>query len=150
MALLAAFGILVAAAIKEQATLPNAGDCPPATLVTASVGAPVGAPTAVGRQDILGCYYAHGTRADAVSVVAAVAGPKTTSHDPCRARPPVAGLGRRACDMSETPGAPDASLLVETGTVQYQFSSALAMVSLAGLHTLATRVLAGHPLLVGT
>ena len=143
---LAVLGVLVVASLREQATLPDARDCPPAELVTAAVGAAVAAPTAVGRQDLLGCYYARGESADAVSVVAAVPGPKAASHDPCRSRPSVAGLGRRACAMSGTPGAPGPSLLVETGTVQYQFSSALAAVSLARLQVLAARVLAGHPL----
>jgi len=128
----------------RDSQLPTAKDCPPSSLVNRSLGTHVSAPTAVSESDLLGCFYQQGSDDQAVFVSFAA---RTPSDEPCHGRRAVEVSGDGACDATGSPGTSrsGASLVVEAGELQDQFSSDLRQIPLARLEQLAVRVLAAPP-----
>jgi hypothetical protein len=139
----ALIGLLVIIVSHRDAQFPTVRSCPSASVVNEALGTHVAQPTAASQADLLGCFYQQGSNAQAVSVSFA----SGAGTDPCRKRPRLALSGQEGCDVSGTRGtsAGGASLLVERRSYQYQFSSALRDVALAGLERLALKVLAEAP-----
>ncbi len=141
VAAVATIGVLLVVVSHRDSGLPKAGDCPSSSLVNRVLGTKVAAPTAVSESDLLGCFYQEGADEEAVSVSFAVA---TSSDRPCRRRPAIEVSDDRACDVTGTPGTSrsGASLVVEAGELQDQFTSALPQTRLTRLEALAEKVLA--------
>jgi hypothetical protein len=139
----ALIAVLVIIVSHRDAQFPTVTSCPSASVVNEALGTHVAQPTAASEADLLGCFYRQGADTQAVSVSFA-AGARVGR---CRKRPPIDVTGHEGCDVSGTRGtsAGGASLLVETKSVQYQFSSSLRDVPLAGLERLAMKVLAETP-----
>jgi hypothetical protein len=141
VAAMATIGLLLVVVSHRDSQLPKAADCPSSSLVNTVLGTHVSAPTAVSETDLLGCFYPQGSDGDAVSVSFAAAA--TSPGRPCRRRPAVEVSGHRACDVTGTAGTSrsGASLVVEAGDLQDQFTSDLRQIPLARLEALAVRVL---------
>jgi hypothetical protein len=137
-------GLLVVLVVHKDSQWPTVKDCPPATLVNAALGTRVMSPSAVSESDLLGCFYHQGAHAQAVAVSFAV--PSSADH-PCHRRPRLEVSGDGACDVTGTLGtsASGASLIVEAGTLQDQFSTGLPDIPVSRLERLAGKVLAGPP-----
>jgi hypothetical protein len=137
-------GLLLVLVVHKDSQLPTAKDCPPAAVVDSALGTRVMSPSAVSEGDLLGCFYQQGADAQAVAVSFAV--PSSADH-PCRRRPRLQVSGDEACDVTGTPGtnASGASLIVEAGTLQDQFSTDAPNVPFSRLERLAGKVLAVPP-----
>jgi hypothetical protein len=139
----ALIGVLLIIASHRNAQFPTVKSCPSAAVVNEVLGTHVARPTAASEADLLGCFYQQGSDTQAVSVSFA----SRAGTDPCRKRPPIDVSGHEGCDVSGSRGtsAGGASLLVETKSLQIQFSSSRRDVPLAGLERLATKALAESP-----
>lgn len=139
----ALIAVLVIIVGHRDAHFPTVKSCPSASVVNEALGTRVVRPTAASEADLLGCFYDQGSDIQAVSISFAA----TAGVDPCRKRPRIDVAGHQGCDVSGTRGtsAAGASLLVETKSVQDQFSSSLRDVPLTALERLAQKVLAENP-----
>ncbi len=144
LASVATIGVLVIVVAHKDAQLPKVADCPAASIVNTTLGTNVAAPTAVSESDLLGCFYPEGSDGQAVSVSFDIA---TGSVDPCRTRRRLVVSGHEACDVTGTPGTrrSGASLVVEAGRLQDQFTTDRTTVRLDRLEALAAKVLSAVP-----
>jgi hypothetical protein len=138
-------GVLLVIVSHVDAHFPKVTSCPSAGIVNGVLGTHVTDPTAVSESDVLGCFYRQGSDAQAVSVSYATATPSKAG--PCRRRPRIDVSGHDACNVTGTAGTSTsgASLVVEAGGVQEQFTTDLRRISLVGLEALAVKVLARRP-----
>jgi len=138
-------GILLVIVSHVDSHFPKVTSCPSARVVNAALGTHVTEPSAVSESDLLGCFYRQGSDAQAVSVSYATAA--SSKPGPCRRRPRIDVSGHDACDVTGTAGTSPsgASLVVEAGSVQEQFTTELHRVSLVGLEALAVKVLSRRP-----
>jgi hypothetical protein len=134
--------VLVVVVSHKQSQFPTAKNCPAASMVDDALGVHVATPMAASDDELLGCFYGQGTDTQVVSVSFAIA---PGYSDPCRHRSRLSVSGHEACNVTGTSGTrrSDLSLMVETATLQDQFSAARTRVSLSGLERLAVKVLAG-------
>jgi len=144
IASVATIGLLVIVVVHKDAGLPKATDCPADSILNRILGTDVAAPTAVSQSDLLGCFYPEGSDGQAVSVSFAVV---TASIDPCRTRHRLVVSGHEACDVTGTAGTrrSGASLVVEVGTLQEQFSTDKKTVPFDRLEALAAKIAVGVP-----
>jgi hypothetical protein len=140
--LVLAIGVLLLVVGRQDGRRPKATECPSAAVVTRALGTRVGAPSAVSEDDLLGCFYQQGTNQQAVSV--SFATPTLLAAGPCQRRPTILVSGARACDLAGTAGT-SASLAVDAGHDEDQFSTDLPQVSFGRLEALAVKVLAARP-----
>jgi len=140
--LVLAIGVLLLVVGRQDGRRPRTTECPSATVVNRALGTRVGAPSAVSEDDLLGCFYQQGTNQQAVSV--SFEAPTLLAPRPCQRRPAIVVSGDQACDLTGTAGT-SASLAVEAGNDDDQFSTDLRRVSFVRLEALAVRVLAARP-----
>jgi hypothetical protein len=140
----ATVALLTVVVEHRLAGLPKTSDCPAVAIVNRALGTRVATASSVSENDLLGCFYAQGSDAQAVTVSFAV--PGALARDPCRHRRPITVSRHKACDVTGSRGTGGAgrSLLVEA-SLQDQFSSHLRPVGMAQLEALASRVLAMAP-----
>ncbi len=143
IASVATIGLLVVVVVHKDAGLPKATDCPADSVVNRVLGTDVTAPSAVSQSDLLGCFYPMGSDGQAVSVSFAV----VTSADPCRTRHRLLVSGHEACAVTGTAGTArsGASLVVDVGTLQDQFSTDRTSIPLDRLEALAAKIVDGAP-----
>lgn len=145
---LAAVVVVVAAfalvAVHYNDTVLNSNVCPSRTFVNGRLGTTLDEVSGIEFSDFHSCRYSQGTDARAVSIdVAGPGQPSTSVGDPCRKRHPFTLAGHEACSMAgtsgTTPGRP--SLIIESDSGNWQFTTDLASVSMPQLEALGKALL---------
>jgi hypothetical protein len=145
---LAAVVVVVAAfalvAVHYNDTVLNSNVCPSRTFVNGRLGTTLDEVSGIEFSDFHSCRYSQGTDARAVSIdVAGPGQPSTSVGDPCRKRRPFTLAGHEACSMAgtsgTTPGRP--SLIIESDSGNWQFTTDLASVSMPQLEALGQALL---------